>query len=171
VTGVGIFALILGLVLWAIPTTAAFGKDIAVTGCLIASISFVVFAVVKPAKTSSRVEQASASTVEEKPVEPPKVKAPLKISSWKCTHAYGFMTLEGEVLNRSDTPIDNLLAVGIFKTQEDEFIKAETALVEYQPLLPHQRSPFKVMAMYNPAMKYCSLGFKQMFGGKIASEE
>ena len=142
--GVGGFATILGVVLWVMPGTKTYGKDITIVGCAISAFSVLMFVVFKPAGTPSGAAQASTSTdtapAKGEQAEPPKIPAPLKISSWKCTHAYGFMTIEGEVLNRSDKAIDNLVAVGGFTTQDDEFVKSATGMVEYQPLLPGQRS-------------------------------
>ena len=46
-------------------------------------------------------------------------------------------------------------------------MKADTALVEYNPLMPGQTTPFKVMSTYNPVMKKCTIAFKEMFGGTL----
>lgn len=96
------------------------------------------------------------------------IKPPLSVGRSKCSTSYGFTTYEGRVTNQSSSPIDNLMAVGIFADSNGEFIKSDSAMVEYQPLLPGQTSPWKVMTTDNPAIKKCHLEFKTMFGGKIA---
>jgi hypothetical protein len=35
--------------------------------------------------------------------------------------------------------------------------------------MPGQRSPFKVMARYNPQMKKASIRFKQLMGGDLST--
>jgi hypothetical protein len=40
--------------------------------------------------------------------------------------------------------------------------------VEYDPLLPGQRSPFSAITTGNPAITKCNVGFKQMFGGALS---
>ena len=71
--------------------------------------------------------------------------------------------------NVSSEPIENLQALVSYSTKDGTFITAADGLVAYNPLLPGQTSPFKVMVSHNPAMKSASLAFKTMFGGGVAS--
>lgn len=66
--------------------------------------------------------------------------AELKLLSWHCEQAYGHMTLEGEVRNLTNAPIKNLLAVARYYTGTKEFVKSDTALVLYNPIMPGQTS-------------------------------
>lgn len=97
-------------------------------------------------------------------------KPPLKLHSWTCVTEYGFTTIAGEVSNRSALPIDSLMVVGVLRTNGGDFVKSSAAMVEYQPLLSGQRSPFRVMLTHNPAGKRCHVAFKTMLGGQVRYE-
>lgn len=71
--------------------------------------------------------------------------------------------------NRTDKPISRLMAVGTFTNASHDLIKSATGMVEYQPLMPGQKSPYKVMASLNPLISQCHVAFKIMFGGQIAA--
>jgi hypothetical protein len=60
------------------------------------------------------------------------------------------------------------MAVGEFRTSSGELVKAEDALLDYDPILPGQTSPFKAGGTDNPAIQKCNLSFKYLFGGQIA---
>ena len=47
------------------------------------------------------------------------------------------------------------------------FITSDDALIDYNPILPGQTSPFKAMATENPAMRKASIDFKELMGGSI----
>ncbi|MER8546469.1 FxLYD domain-containing protein [Mesorhizobium sp. M1169] len=93
----------------------------------------------------------------------------LKVESWQCTNEYGFAKVTGEVTNRSSEPIESLMVIGIFRTSNDEFVKSAEAMVDYQPLMPGQTSPFPAMTTDNPIMRNCNVAFKTMFGGLVSS--
>jgi hypothetical protein len=44
---------------------------------------------------------------------------------------------------------------------------SDDALIDYNPILPGQKSPFKVYATWNPAMDNASISFKFMGGKSI----
>jgi len=81
------------------------------------------------------------------------------------------MFIRGEVKNVSNRPIKNLMAVATFRTGAGGFVKSDDALVEYNPLLPGQTSPFKVGTTHNPASEKCRLSFKTMFGGEVKYDD
>lgn len=98
-------------------------------------------------------------------------RPPLKLNSSKCRKEYGFVKYSGEVTNRTKQPIDNLMAVGVFRTSNGDHVKSASALIDFQPLLPGQRSPFTVTTSDNPAIKNCFVAFKTMFGAAIRFED
>ncbi len=77
------------------------------------------------------------------------------------------MFVVGEVKNISSTPIENVLAVGEFRTSAGELVKAEDALLDYNPILAGQTSPFKAGGTDNPEIKSCNLSFRSLFGGAV----
>lgn len=97
-------------------------------------------------------------------------KPKLHVSGSNCVKEYGFMTVSGTVTNRTSAPIDSLMVVGLFGKSDGTFVKSASAMVDYQPLLPGQTSPFKAMTTENPAISKCGVSFKTMFGGEVSSD-
>lgn len=58
-------------------------------------------------------------------------------------------------------------AVVTWKASDDSFVTSSSTLVEYNPILPGQVSPFSVLTRYNPSMATCWIEFKQLLGGTI----
>jgi uncharacterized protein YgiM (DUF1202 family) len=93
--------------------------------------------------------------------------APLRLESWSWSHGHGYATAEGQVTNVSERSLKNVTAVVTFKARDGTFITSDDALIDYNPLLPGQTSPWKVLTPYNPAMKKAYVEFKTLFGGTI----
>lgn len=94
-------------------------------------------------------------------------KPMLELIDWNWCETYGYVTAEGRVKNISGKNLENLRAVVTWYANDGEFITSDSGLIEYDPILADQTSPFKVIARHNPAMKKASIEFKEMFGGKI----
>lgn len=92
---------------------------------------------------------------------------------WEADARIGLVTVEGLVTNNSRQPLENVEVVATFRTSERQLVTSETSLIEYNPILAGQTSPFKVIVRYNPAINACSVGFKNLAGVSIdyASEE
>lgn len=63
------------------------------------------------------------------------------------------------------------MAVGTFRTNSGELVKSDSALIDYNPLMPGQTSPFKSMGTDNPQITDCGLNFKYLMGGSISFTE
>lgn len=74
---------------------------------------------------------------------------------------------EGEVKNISDVPLRSVVAVITYKTKEGDFITFDSALIEYNPIMPDQISPFRVISTYNPLMETAHIEFQFHLGDKI----
>lgn len=94
-------------------------------------------------------------------------RAKLAILDWNWIIRYGYVTTQGRVRNVSQEPLRNVVAVVCFFTESDKFITRADAIIDYNPILPGQVSPFKVTEIHNPAMKTARLEFKDLFGGKL----
>lgn len=92
---------------------------------------------------------------------------PLEVLSWKCEKEYSYVFVVGEVKNVSSESIKNVMAVGEFRTKDGTLVKAEDSLIDYNPLLPGQTSPFKTGGTDNPTISNCNLSFKTLFGNQI----
>ncbi|MBC7341121.1 MAG: hypothetical protein H5U02_01480 [Clostridia bacterium] len=99
-----------------------------------------------------------------------KKESDLEVLSWKWYRSSNhFVEAVGEVKNISGRPLENVTAVVSFYAGDGTFITSSHALIEYNPILPGQVSPFRVIETYNPEMKKANLQFKFLFGGTIAS--
>jgi hypothetical protein len=115
--------------------------------------------------TGGNERRESASTIEktekvfaEAPV-PVGDELELKAFSWTKSRSYA--TVEGLVRNISGVPIDRIQAVAIMSDASGQFVLSSSAMIEYQPLLASQESPFRVMVRWNPAMKGGRVEFKR----------
>lgn len=106
--------------------------------------------------------QTASSTPAEPPLE-------LQAASWHSE--YGYAIFEGAVKNVSAKSLDGVEAVATFYDKDGGFITSDSAMVDYQPILPGQTTPFKVMGTWNPAMKSANVEFKHILGGTIACKE
>jgi hypothetical protein len=95
----------------------------------------------------------------------------LELQSWSWHIEYDYAIAEGTVKNISSTSLKNVQAIVTFHDKAGGFITSDDALIEYDPILPGQTSPFKVMARHNPAMKNAGIDFKQLMGGTLQWRE
>jgi len=141
------------------------------------AIGMVLAALDDPRTNSSIVAPARPATVVQPtaPITAPPPAAPsaqLKLlASRGEIGEYGYNTVEGQVQNITEASMKNIEAVVTWHDSNGNFISSDTALIEYDPLLPGQTSPFEVLARANPAMKKYSVEFKSFFGGRIEMED
>jgi hypothetical protein len=83
----------------------------------------------------------------------------------------GYHIVEGEVMNISGQSLDRISVVTTWYDIGGGFITSDDAMIEYDPILPGQTSPFKTMSRTNPAMSKYSVTFKRLFGGPIPTED
>ena len=110
-------------------------------------------------KPSAAVSSATSQTLPTQPLE---------VRSWRCDTEYGFVFIRGDVKNVSSGKLENVMAVGEFRTKSGELVKTEDALLEYNPIMPGQSSPFKAGGTENPQITSCNLSFKYLMGGTVA---
>ena len=97
-----------------------------------------------------------------------KASAKLELIKWSWGQSYSHAIAEGHVKNLTGASLKNIQAVVTFKDKDGNFITSSDALIEYNPVLANQSSPFKVYATWNPVMSKASIEFKQMFGGTVS---
>jgi hypothetical protein len=97
----------------------------------------------------------------------PKPEPKLMLLDWSWHQEYGFAIVEGQVKNISSESIRSVEAVAQFYTGDEKFITSQSALIEYNPILQNQTSPFRVGTTWNPEMKSAQIDFKQLMGGSI----
>ena len=91
----------------------------------------------------------------------------LEVVSSNWSENYGYATYEGQVKNISNSKMDNVQAVVTWYDRNGNMITSSSALIEYNPILPGQISPFKVMKTYNPAMYKAGVEFSKLMGGTL----
>ena len=84
----------------------------------------------------------------------------LTVLSSRCVHEHGYVHYIGEVKNKSKQKLSNIIAHVTFRTSTGEVVKTGEALLDFNPLMPSQTSPFTVLATDNPMIKRCELSFK-----------
>lgn len=94
----------------------------------------------------------------------------LELVSYSCDKEYGYFTIKGQVKNISGASMKDVQAVGSIYTNDGTFVTSSDALIEYNPILPGQTSPFTTMSTDNPAATKCMVEFKEFFGGTIPTK-
>jgi hypothetical protein len=135
-------------------------------GCAIIGGLLVLTCVYFVSQESNTVSRSSA--VLNQPTQPPISNTPqLVLKSWSWSMEYGYAKGVGQVKNVSNQPLRNVEAVATFYDAKGNFITSADALIDYNPILPGQTSPFSVMATENPAMTNAGVEFKELMGGAI----
>lgn len=96
-----------------------------------------------------------------------KVSCQLEVLSSNWSNEHGYSIYEGQVKNISNLKLENVKAVVTWYDKNKNMITSNSALIEYNPVLPGQSSPFKVMKTYNPAMQTAGVEFSYLGGGTL----
>jgi hypothetical protein len=139
-------------------------------GCAVLLILFLGMCVITMSKMPTTPSEAARGA----PAPGPAAAVPtppLVLHSWRWSENYGYAIVEGEVENASAEPLQRVMAVATFYTKDGQLIGSADSMIDYQPILSKQKSPFKVMHQWNPAMENAKLTFKSMFGGTIDFKE
>lgn len=87
--------------------------------------------------------------------------------SWARDASDYWVEAKGQVKNISDRSLRNVEVLVTFYDKNGTFITASDALIEFNPILPGQTSPFRAMETYNPAMAKATIEFKFLMGETI----
>lgn len=121
--------------------------------------------------SSSSIAPAATTPPARTAPAPPSNRIALVSASDDISSGGGYNVIQGEVENISGESLKNVAAVASWYDKNDVLIKSDTTLIEYNPILPGQRSPYKVMSTHNPAMAKYSIAFKSLLGGSIATRD
>ncbi len=173
---VGLLVLLGGLIM--LPPVSDFIKKkfhVHLSGGVRFVIALVLFVIGVSMITSDAVNRAASGGVESgtQAVDsgvPAAGSEKLELVSFKCSTEYGFSKVTGEVKNISGKSMDSVVAVGSFYTKSGEFVKSSDAIIDYNPILAGQTSPFQVITTSNPEMDSCKIAFKEFFGGTIPTK-
>lgn len=134
-------------------------------GILIALALFIGFIILT--NVNKEETKITPTTPIQEVTAPGKVEYVLELQSWNWGVEHKYAVAEGLVKNTSSKSLENVVALVNIFDKNGEFIKSDKALIEYNPILPGQTSPFKVMASHNPAMEKASIDFGTLFGKKL----
>lgn len=104
------------------------------------------------------------------PVPEPQPTYMLEILSWRWSRSGSgnYVKIEGEVKNICGRSLRSVEALVSFYDNNGTFITSGSSFIEFNPILPGQKSPFSVLERYNPAMARAktTLQFK-FFAGEL----
>jgi len=149
------------------------GKGLAISGLILGWLSVIALVVVaavmlvkKPSATGGAATSTSAPTSYAPELE-------VISFSWGGTETGHFAEAKGQVKNISGRRLENVEAVVTFNDKRGGFITSSDALIDYNPILPGQTSPFSVIETYNPAMRTGTavVEFKFLMGGTIPTRQ
>lgn len=92
---------------------------------------------------------------------------PIKLLSARGEIDDDYVTVTGEVANISNEKLERVWVVITHYGANGDLITSDDAILDYDPLMPGQTSPFKAMVRRNPLMKTYKIGFKHTFGETI----
>lgn len=124
-----------------------------------------------PRDVADTPAQQAATVPAAEPEPPPSPADVLALESAQASNGYGFHTVEGQVTNLTNQNLENVMAVVTWYTDDEQFITTDEALIDFNPVLPGQTSPFEVMSSSNPAMSKYRVEFKRLFGGTLRTED
>lgn len=96
--------------------------------------------------------------------------AQLALVSSRGYNEYGYHHVTGEVKNISAEPLKNVEVVASWYSEDGTLVKTSDALIDFNPILPGQTSPFNTLTTSNPEMKRFTVQFKTLFGRTIPHE-
>jgi hypothetical protein len=138
-------------------------------GYLLAIIILIIVLWIVGSISSNRPPISTALSVSPRATEDLEPKLELVKSNWHTE--YGYAIYDGQVRNITTEPLKNVTAVVSFYDKQQNFITSSEAIIQFNPILPNQKSPFKVMQTENPAMKLANVEFKYLMGGTIPHKE
>jgi ribosomal protein L40E len=123
---------------------------------------------IKFAKEVVEKHERAAESIEKLEREIAAAREPkLELQSWSWKSEYGYAVASGQVKNISGKVLENVEALVTFYAADGTFISSDSALIEYQTLMPEQTSPFSVAESLNPRMSKARVEFKEFFGSQI----
>ena len=88
---------------------------------------------------------------------------------WYASEDSRWVRVVGQVYNFSRTRIKDTRVIVSFYDSNNRFIDTYSGMLIYNPIMPSQTSPFKVLAPYNPLMHKAVLTFATQSGKVITS--
>jgi len=110
----------------------------------------------------------SANETAPPPAPPPGFQLREVSQSWDRESSY--CILNGEVKNIGNEPLSSVEAVVVWADKDGNVIKTTDDLIDYNPIMPGQTSPFKVLETDNPLIAKEKTSFQIMGGSEISTD-
>jgi len=147
--------------------------SIAVTVIFIILAVLLIRSCVSSPDTTSKMPSDKSSTGQVSDEPSPRQESEqevLELLSFRCYTEYSYFHIVGEVKNISNKSLEDVVAVGKAYTKDGKFVKSDEALIDYNPILSGQTSPFEVLMTGNPEISKCNVEFKEFWGGTIPTK-
>ena len=82
-----------------------------------------------------------------------------------------YMQCDGEVKNLTSSPIQYVKAFVSYYDKQQTFVTSDGALITFNPLMPGQQSPFKILTPYHPHLAQFSISFTTLWGHPITAQD
>src|SRR5690625_1303329 len=91
----------------------------------------------------------------------------VELTEWNWRREHGHVIVEGIAKNLTDGRLNDIMAVATFRTEDGDLVTTSDALLDFNPVLPGQSSPFTVITTENPAMHTASVQFRGLLGETV----
>ena len=127
----------------------------------------------EPSPTPAPVSTPTREPTPTRPPTPPPSIYKLALISGQCTlrSDIGFTECEGFVENISGKPLENVEVVIVWVYTSGTPVSTDKALIDYNPVLAGQQSPWSTIGDYNPALTKFRIQFKELLGGTIPTRD
>lgn len=95
----------------------------------------------------------------------------LALLSASCTSSVGYSRCSGSVKNLTDKPMRSVAVVISWVDANGVIQTADDSLIDYNPILPGQESPWDTIGQDNPALTRFRVSFKELLGGTISMRD
>jgi hypothetical protein len=173
ISGFGILVLWIGIALGLTGSaTVRWGGGL-ILAVLLGSVGMTIGRGVSPPAPTPAATPAARSAPVAAPAPPPAPTFDLALISSRGyeSESGGYHYVEGQVQNLSTQALKNVTAVATWFDKDGGFIKSSDAIIDYNPILPGQTSPFKTITSGNPAMSKYSVEFKELLGGTLSVDD
>jgi len=140
-------------------------------GCLTVLVLLGVMVLIGVLNAPTPTRTATTPSSAPSAASPPAGSVLALLSSRGGESSSDFICVEGEVQNISGDSLKSVAVVVSWYDKHDSFITSDTTMIEYDPLLPGQKSPFHSLTRRNPEMQRYSVSFKRLLGGELATED
>jgi hypothetical protein len=126
------------------------------------------------ATTNAGATISARQTIAARPTRtpvPPPYQLALISSSCTSRSDIGFNECEGFVQNISKVSLENVEVVIEWIDAAGVPQASDEALIDYNPILPGQQSPWSTIGTYNPALTQYRVRFKELLGGTILTRD